>query len=418
MINRRNFLRASGVAIALPFMPSMLSAKDEKKLDKKVRRMVCIHQCLGYEASGFFPKGFGKDYQISKTLSPLSENRNNFTVFTGLEHGVTGGHYAEHAFLTGVHIYDAKKYKEGNISVDIKAAEHVGFATRFPSLHLALPGGVGRYDRTSWTRSGVSVPMNDKIDLMFNKLFMEESLAARKKSRQILEENSSVIDAVLGQSKDVSKKLNKDDKYKMDEFLASLRDTERKIQAQHKWVLTPKPKVDGMKAVPTNIKELFPLYYDLMTLALRTDSTRVVSLQLPVTNNVYSDLDGVHEGYHLISHHGKDKKRLAQLYTVEKYHMTIFNDFLNKLKGIKDGEGSMLDSTIVLNGAGMGNGSSHSNRNLPVLLAGGGLKHGEHKNMYNHEKVATPLCNLYLSMLNWFGLETEHFNTSSGSLEI
>ena len=417
MINRRNFLKASGVAIALPFMPSALSAKEAKK-HKNIKRMVCVHQCLGYEAAGFFPKGFGKDYKISKTLSPLEKNRDKFTVFTGLEHGVTGGHYAEHAFLTGVHIYDAKKYKEGNISVDIRAAEHVGFATRFPSLHLALPGGVGRYDRTSWTRSGVSVPMNDKIDLVFNKLFMEESLEARKKKQQVLEENSSVIDAVLGQSKDVSRKLNKDDKVKMDEFLTSLRDTEKKIQALHKWVLAPKPKVDKMEAVPTDIKELFPLYYDLMTLALRTDSTRVVALQLPVTNNVYSDLDGVHEGYHLLSHHGKQKSRLEQLYTIEKYHMTIFNDFINKLQGIKEENGNMLDNTIILHGAGMGNGSSHSNRNLPVLLAGGGLKHGEHRNMYNHEKIPTQLCDLYLSMLHWFGVETDVFGTSRGTITI
>ena len=416
-MNRRNFLKASGVAISLPFMPSLLSAKEEKKISS-LKRMVCVHQCLGYEANTFFPKGFGKDYKISPTLAPLAANRDKFTVYSGLEHGISGGHYDEHTFLTGVHIYDAKKYKEGNISVDIKAAEHVGFATRFPSLHLALPGGVGRYDRTSWTRSGVSVPMTDKIDLVFNKLFLEESLEARKKKRQILEENSSVIDAVLGQSKDVARKLNKDDKVKMAEFLDSLRDTEKKIQAQQKWVLSPKPKVKELTSVPTNIKELFPLYYDLVTLALRTDSTRVVALQLPVTNNVYSDLEGITEGYHLISHHGKDKNRLKQLQTIETYHMSIFNDFLNKLSAVKDGEGNLLDNTLVLHGAGMGNGSAHSNKNLPVLLAGGGLNHGEHKNMYNHEKIATPLCDLYVSMLNWFGLEIDTFGTSRGKVQI
>ena len=416
-MNRRNFLKASGVAISLPFMPSLLSAKEEKKA-AELKRMVCVHQCLGYESDAFFPKEFGKDYKMPTTLAPLAGNRDKFTVYSGLEHGISGGHYAEHTFLTGVHIYDAKKYKEGNISVDIKAAEHVGFATRFPSLHLALPGGVGRYDRTSWTRSGVSVPMTDKIDLVFNKLFLEESIEARKKKRQILEENSSVIDAVLGQSKDVARKLNKDDKVKMSEFLDSLRDTEKKIQAQQKWVLSPKPKVQELKAVPTDIKELFPLYYDLITLALRTDSTRVVALQLPVTNNVYSDLDGITEGYHLISHHGKDKNRLKQLHTIETYHMSIFNDFLNKLSSIKDGQGNLLDSTLVLHGAGMGNGSAHSNKNLPVLLAGGGLNHGEHKNMFNHEKIATPLCDLYVSMLNWFGVDTDSFGTSRGKVEI
>lgn len=417
-MNRRNFLKASGISIALPFMPSLAHAAGQKTTDAK-RRMVCVHQCLGWEPRAFFPKEVGKDYKLSKTLLPLAENKDKFTVYSGLEHGVTGGHYAEHAFLTGVHIEDAKKYKEGNISVDMKAAEHVGFNTRFSSLHLALPGGVGRYDRTSWTRAGVSVPMQEKLDLVFSQLFTEETLTARKRAKKILEENSSVIDTVLGQSKDLSRKMNKDDKVKMSEFLSSLRETEKKIQAQNKWVMSAKPKVKGIGTVPSNIKELFPLYYDIIALALQTDSTRVASLQLPVTNNVYSDLgDDITEGCHLLSHHGHSKSRLAQLAKIEAYHMTLFNNFLNKLKNIKDGESNLLDNTIVLNGAGMGNGSAHSNRNLPVILAGGGLEHGEHKNMYDKDKIATPLCNLYLSMLHWFGVKADSFGTSRKALEV
>ncbi|MCM8541439.1 MAG: DUF1552 domain-containing protein [Lentisphaeraceae bacterium] len=416
-MNRRNFLKAAGVSISLPFMPSLYSSKKAEKLIG-IKRLVCIHQCLGYESRNFFPKQFGENYKASPTLSPLMANKDKFTVFSGLEHGVGGGHYAEHAFLTGVHIDDAKNFKEGNISVDIKAAEHVGFQTRLPSINLALPGGVGRYDRTSWNRTGGSIPMNSKLSFMFNKLFMDDSKEAKRKASEILHENHSIIDTVLDQSKGLSKNLDKIDKSKLDEFFTSLRETEKNIQVQQRWVLKDKPKVDPLTTLPTNIKELFPLYYKLMTLALQTDSTRVATLQLPVTNNVYNDLEGVHEGYHLLSHHGQDKGRLTQLRTVEKFHMTIFNQFIEQLSDIKEVNGSLLDNTLVMHGAGMGNGSAHSNKNLPVILAGGGLKHGSHRNMYKSGKSPEKLCNLYLAMLHWFGVETSNFGTSTGTVSL
>ena len=324
-MNRRTFLKAAGVSISLPFMPSLYSANQESP---NIKRMVFIHQCLGYEAGHFFPKQFGSGYKPSPTLTPLMDNRQNFTVFSGLEHGIGGGHYAEHAFLTGVHIDDAKNFEEGNISVDIKAAEHVGFKTRFPSINLALPGGVGRYDRTSWNRTGSSIPMQSDLSSVFNKLFMDDTPAAKIKSSRILQENSSIIDAVLDQSKSFSKRMNKTDKLRLDEFLTRLRETEKNIQIRQRWVMKAKPEVEMLQTVPTDIRKLFPLYYKLIVLALQTDSTRVAALQLPVTNNVYNDLEGVHEGGHLISHHGKDKGRLKQLHTVEKFHMSIFNQFL------------------------------------------------------------------------------------------
>ena len=414
-MNRRTLLKAAGVSITLPFMPSLFGSE---KPNKPLKRMVCIHQCLGYESSHFFPKEFGENYKLSPTLSPLAENKNNFTVFSGLEHGVGGGHYAEHAFLTGIHIDDAKNFKEGNISLDIKAAEHVGYKTRFPSIHLSLPGTVGRYDRSSWNSSGGSLPMNSNLGSIFNKLFTDDSQQAKKQISRTLQENSSIIDTVLDQSKSFTKRLAKTDNEKMDEFLTSLRETEKDIQVQQRWVLKAKPQVTPLRTIPTSIKDLFPLYYKLITLALQTDSTRVATLQLPVTNNVYNELEGVHEGYHLISHHGKDKNRLKQLHTVEEFHMELFNGFINKLKEIKDENGSLLDNTLILHGAGMGNGSAHSNKNLPVLLAGGGLTHGQHRNMYKHGKTPDRLCNLYLSMLQWFGSPATSFGTSTGTVAI
>lgn len=416
-MQRRTLLKAAGISIALPFMPSLFGA-DRTGEDRHIRRLVCIHQCLGYEAGNFFPAQVGEDYAPPPTLVPLMENRKNITVYSGLEHGVAGGHYAEHAFLSGIHLDDAKNFKEGNISVDIKAAEHVGYRTRFPSIHLALPGGVGRYDQTSWNQFGGSIPMNSNLSDQFNKLFVDDSPEAKRKASQVLQENSSIIDAVMDQSAAYSRDLNPTDKVRLDDFLTSLRETEKKIQVQKEWVLMDKPKVASFSAFPTNIRELFPLFYKLIALALQTDSTRVATLQLPVTNNVYNDLDGVHEGYHLLSHHGKDAGRLKQLHIIERFHMTMFNDFLNHLRKMDGKGGSLLDHTLILHGAGMGNASAHSNKNLPVILAGGGLKHGSHRSMLTNGGAPDKLCNLYLSMLQWFGVETTSFGTSTGAVPL
>ena len=407
---RQNFLKASGVSLALPHLTSLFG--DKKEEPKK--RFICVHQCLGWEAEAFFPKDYGKDIKLSPTLEPLSPFKDRLTVFNGMEHGVTGGHYAEHAFLTGVHLNEAKKFKEGNISVDIKAAEHVGLKTRFPSLHLALPGGVGRYDRTSWTRSSISVPMESNLEKIFNQLFVDQTAEAKKRQFKRLQQNTSIIDAVLKQSHAIQPALSQEDTHSLDQFYTSIRETEKKLSTRRAWINSDKPKEDMPEYNRQSIKEVFPLYYKLMSLALKNDSTRVISLQLPVTNQVYHELD-VTDGLHLVSHHGKSPTRLKQLRRVENYHFSLISNFLKDLEGMQENGTSLVDLSTVLVGAGMGNGSAHANRTLPSVVIGGGLKHGGHRDM-RIAKQPRPLCDLFLSLLQNFGLEIDSFAKSRSAV--
>lgn len=409
--SRQQFLKAAGVSLALPHLNSVFG---EKKAEQK-KRFICVHQCLGWEAEAFFPKAFGKEVKLSPTLEPLTPFKDRITVFNGMEHGVTGGHYAEHAFLSGVHLDEVKKFKEANISVDIKAAEHVGLQTRFPSLHLALPGGVGRYDRSSWTRTSISVPMESDLDKIFSQLFIDQTAEAKKRQFQRLQQNTSIIDAVLKQSHALKPVMSQEDKHSLDQFYTSIRETEKKLTAKRAWLNTDKPKETMPQYNRQNIKDIFPLYYKLMSLAIKNDSTRVITLQLPVTNQVYHELD-VKDGLHLISHHGKSPERLKQLRRVENYHFKLIANFLKELDGMKENGTSVMDLSTMLVGAGMGNGSAHANRNLPVVVMGGGLNHGGHRDM-RIARQARPLCDLFLSLLQNFGLEIDSFAKSRSSVQ-
>lgn len=413
-LDRRTFLKASGVTMALPFMPS-LKAQTDKSSTVSPKRMIFIDSSLGMEASAFFMEQTGKDCKLPSSLTPLEKFRDKFTVFSNMEHiGMTGGHKAQHALLSGVLLSDAGKYREGNITVDVKAAEHVGIKTRFPSLHFGIGGA---NNRMSWTRNGNSVPMEWDLNKIFNKLFADDSPKQKTDRQRFLNENNSIIDAVLAQSKSVSRGLDKEDKGKLEEYLNSVRETEKNLQAQKAWINKPKPKVDKPGDFSGRLfsepEKLYSLYYDLVFLALKTDSSRVISLQIPGAGAALQ-LPGVDVGYHLLSHHGKDEERLRQLHTIEKYHIQQLSRFMAKLDKIKEGESNLLDKTTIFFGAAMGNGSSHSNRRLPVLLAGGDYKHETHRKM----PELTQLNNLYVTMLQNFGLEIDQLGPSNGNISI
>ncbi|MCH2208451.1 MAG: DUF1552 domain-containing protein [Lentisphaerales bacterium] len=413
-LDRRSFLKASGVCMTLPFMPSLLgqSVKGGNGLPK---RMVFIDVALGMEASAFFPKQTGKDCKLHGSLTPLEKMRGQFTVLSNVEHiGMAGGHRAQHALLSGVLLSDAAKFREGNLTVDMKAAEHVGIKTRFPSLHF---GVAGANNRMSWTRNGNSVPMISDLNQIFKMLFVDDSEKQKQRRQTFLHENNSIIDAVLGQSKSVAQGLDKEDKNKLDEYLSSVRETEKNLQAQKAWINKPKPKVqepgDFSGRFYAEPEKLYPLYYDLILLALKTDSSRIASLQITGAGGAIQ-LPGVDVGYHLLSHHGKDEERLKQLHIVEKHHMKELSRFMQKLQSIKEADSNLLDKTAIFFGGCMGNGSSHSNRQLPVLLAGGGFNHQTHKKMPQR----TQLNNLYVSMLQNFGMEVDQFGPSNGTLTL
>lgn len=422
-INRRTFLKGSGVAMALPFLESMgpmaqhaVGTAAGSSAVGSPMRMVCIGNPLGLMPDSFFPTGQGKDYQLSELLQPISRHRNDFTVFSNLDHDVSGGHSAVHAFLSGIKDQNASDWPDGNISVDQRAAEFVGARTRFSSLVMSPGNADGDLKcKLSWTRNGVNVPPVTKARDLFRALFVQDDPALLAKQQSAYDVNESILDAVNSQAKILSQQLGTRDREKLDEYLNSVREIEKKLGMSREWLHKPKPIVDIDEPGEGSFTYTVPAFYDLLALALETDSTRVASLGIPGSIDT-ADL-GLSGSYHGFSHHGKAEKLRQGLLVIEKYQVEQMGRFLDRLKSIQEPDGqSLLDRTMVLMGSGMGNGSSHSNKNLPVLLAGGGFKHGEHKIFPEEKQKRVPLCNLYGSMLQRFGVEVDHFNKGNGTL--
>ena len=404
-IDRRHFLRGLGMALALPAFESLNVGFAVTTPSVTPRRLICIGNHLGFWPGGFFPTAEGRDYAISQTLAPLQAHRGDFTVFSHLDHGAKGGHGAVHSFLTGVKKEESAGFPEKNISIDQVAAEHVGSATRYPSI----TAGIGEGTNMCWNRAGVNLPPVDNPARLFEALFVESSAGAKASERERLSNRASVLDALRESAKQLGGNLDAADRSKLAQDLTSVRDVERRLQMSEAWLGRPKPKspIEAIKDEERMHIEEIPLFMDLMTLALQTDSTRVTTFELPLNFHT-TDLDV--GGYHGLSHHSKQEGLLSQLQVVENYLMKQFAHLFGKLK-----EAGLMDSTLVVIGSGMGNASNHSNRDLPVLLAGGGLKHQGHLVCPEEDRKRIQLSNLWLSSLQWFGVERERFGRSTGT---
>jgi hypothetical protein len=426
VVNRRFFLRATGVSLALPLLESLstrvLGAGTGVAASKtgvqvgatRPTRMVAIGNMLGFYQPEFFPKSKGRSYELPTTLQPLAPYRNDFTIYSGLDHGVKGGHFAIHSFLSGVRQVDAKGMPEGNISVDQRAAESVGGATRFPSLAIGSEDGIHGGCMMCWTRSGTRVPPIPNPKELFRKLFITDSADDRERTADRFALHGSILDAVNNDAKSLGRHLGKRDQEKLDEYFTSVRDVEKQMELGKRWANVPKPKAGMPEPENTGFVSDLPVIYDLIALALQTDSTRIATLE--VGGDFEANAFGLRTGYHSLSHHGQVQSNIDGLLKLEKYQMEQFARFLGKLKSIEDGDGKLLDHTMVLFGSGMGNANAHTNNNLPILFAGGGYKHGEHR-MYPEKGLGrVPLCNLYLSMLQRFGVETNRFALSTGTM--
>ena len=404
-IDRRHFLRGLGMSLALPAFDSLNVGFAATPSKPDPRRLICIGNHLGFWPGGFFPTAEGRDYAISQTLAPLQAHRGDFTVFSHLDHGAKGGHGAVHSFLTGVKKEESAGFPEKNISIDQVAAEHVGSTTRYPSI----TAGIGEGTNMCWNRAGVHLPPVNNPARLFEALFVEAGAGAKSLERERLSNRASVLDALRESAKQLGGKLHAADRSKLDQYLTSVRDVERRLQMSKEWLGKPKPKspIALIKDEERLQIEEIPLFMDLMTLALQTDSTRVATFEVPLQFHS-KDLDV--GSYHGLSHHSKQEGLLTQLQVVEKYLMTQFAHLFGKLK-----EAGLMDSTLVVIGSGMGNASSHSNRDLPVILAGGGIKHQGHLVCPKEERKRIQLSNLWLSTLQWFGAERERFGRSTGT---
>ncbi len=377
------------------------------------RRFVAVGNLLGFQQNQFFPETPGKAFEETTLLKPLAEIRDQITVYRGLDHGLRGGHFAVHTFLSGVLHHESKQRPDGNVTIDQFIADEIGTQTRFPSLTVGSEGGIHGGCQLSWTKSGVRVPPITGPAALFEKLFVTESKARR--SHQIRENSlqASILDSVVEQAGSLSKRVNRDDKAKLDEYFSSIRDVEKRLQARRRWADQPKPQPPFEKPADTNTVDDLPLLYELIALALQTDSTRVATLEIG-GSFLPQDL-GIDKSYHSLSHHGNDDEAIANLITLETYQLEQFGTFLSRLAAIEDGDQSLLDSTAVLFGSGMGNGNSHTNTDLPIVLAGGGYGRGEFKKLATKGPAKVPLCNLFVDIAQRMGVSTESFGTSTGS---
>lgn len=415
-LGRRAVLRGAGVALALPLLQGLKPGAARAAAPAQ-RRLLCVGNPLGMLPQAFFPAKAGPDYEITELLAPLARHRKDFTLFSHLDHGVGGGHEAVHAFLTGLRDKDAASWPERNISIDQRAAEFVGTKTRFPSLVVSPAGGnFGQVDcKMSWTRNGVNVPPITSASALFRALFVDDDPAVSQREKAALDVDESILDTVREHARMLDGRLGGADRKKLDEYMTSVRELERKLGMSRQWLARPKARVAMAAPVDGSFIESLPVFVDMVVLALQTDSTRVVALEIPGRFDM-DDL-GLRGDYHGFSHHGKAEVLQRGLVVIEKFQTTHLARLLDKLKATADPDGTtLLDRTMVLFGSGMGNGSAHSNRDLPVLLAGGGFRHGEHKVYPTEARKRVPLCNLFLTMLRRFGLEIDRFSTSTGPL--
>ncbi len=417
--SRRTFLRASGVALALPLLDAMFPAFSRAATAPVPRRMLGICNNLGLVPDKFFPTGAGRDYAPSPYLEVLAEHRDDFTVFSGVSHpDVDGGHPADNCFLTAAPHPGSGGFRN-TISLDQFAAQQIGHLTRFPSLTLGV--NVAQGSRSlSWTGGGVLIPCEEKASEVFRKLFLQGSPAEVNAQVRKLELGHSIMDAVADQTRSLQRDLGARDRERLDQFFTGVRDLEKRMDASKEWEHKPKPKVKAeMPTDPSDPREYMDkaqLMYEMARLAFENDSTRAITLLLDSVNSPVLDIEGAHitDGYHSLSHHGKSPTKLAQLEAIDREHMKLLGQLFAALKSTKEGSDPLLDRTMILYGSNLGNANTHVTTNLPVLFAGGGFKHGQHLAFDTERNY--PLPNLFVSMLQRMGLEADRFATSTGTM--
>jgi len=422
---RRTFLRGIGVGLSLPLLDAMLPAvstasqKGQLDADNPPRRMLGICNNLGLLPDQFFPQSPGSGYELSPYLKLLEKHRNDFTVFSGVSHpDVDGGHPADICFLTAAPHPGSGGFRN-SISMDQFIAERVGHLTRFPSLTLGVNVQKGQRS-LSWTGAGVLIPCEEKPSIVYHQLFLQGSQKEIEQQLQKLKVGKSIMDAVEGQTKDLVRTLGPKDRDRVDQYLTAVRELELRLEAAEKWEQVPKPKTSVAAPLdpsdPKEYMEKVRLLYDMSKLALETDSTRAITLLLDSVNSPTIEVQGadIQEGYHNLSHHGKNQKKLQQLEAIDQWHMRLLDELFANLKSVKEGNETLLDRTMIVYGSNLGNANTHVTTNLPILLAGGGFKHGQHLAFDTQDNY--PLPNLFVSMLQRMGLEVDHFATSTGTM--
>lgn len=399
--------------MSLPWLTAMQPAFAASSSPKSPRRFVAMTLSLGLIGENLNPQQAGRDYEPSLYLKQLQDVRDRFTVVSGVSHpGVSGGHRAEASLLTANPVGSSGKAKN-TISLDQHMAKHLGNHTRFSSLVLSSSGS----NSPSYTENGAMIPAEESPSKLFNQLFVDDSPAEQARQAERVRQGRSIMDLVGADAKRLSKKLGAGDQDRLDAYFTSVRELERRMAMSEEWAHKAKPKVNATRPIDIRNSNDFigreRLMTEMMRLALETDSTRFISYHMGGAGGVLP-IEGVEEGYHTLSHHGRDEEKLDQLALVETEIVGTWGQFVRDLMVPDEHGESVLDNTSILLTSNLGNASNHDNRNMPVLVAGGGFKHGQHlkfdaKNNY-------PLPNLFVDMMQHVGMEEDTFASSTGTM--
>ena len=413
-LSRRTLLKGAGVALSIPWLSAMVPAFAKEPANAGApKRFVAMCAGLGFHKPFFIPEAAGRDYKLTRYLEILKPHIADLTVFSGMAHqeqNGANGHTSEMTWLTAAKHPGLAGFRN-TISVDQLMAERIGHLTRVPYLAVSNSS-----ESMSWTAGGVQIPGESSPARLFAQLFIDGSPSEVKANMRGLQRGRSVLDTVGGEAQKLNASLGHHDQAKLDQYLTSVRELELRLTQAQEWVQKPKPKVEGSQ--PKDITEKrdasarIRLMNEMIVLALQTDSTRIITYRIGGMNQI-PIVPGVTQDWHNLSHHGQDESKIAELGLIEAEEFSALNDFMNKLKQVQEGNKTVFDNTAILYGSNLGNASAHDWRNLPLLLAGGGFKHGQH--LAFDAKNNLPFSNLFVQLLNRMDIPTEHFGTSTAT---
>jgi hypothetical protein len=431
---RRTILRGLGASIALPLLDSMLPAQTPlaKTAANSRSRLSCIYVPHGATMDKWVPAKPGGEFEFTEILSPLEKFRDEVCVVSNLGHanaaGIGSDAGADHARSAAVYLSGAHPEKDSikvGTTIDQIAAAHIGQDTPLPSIELSIEevaiscgsGYACAYSNTiSWKTPTIPLPMENNPQVVFEKLFGDGSTNADRLARK--QQSRSLLDEVMSEIASLQKDLPADDRVKLNEYLDDVREIERRIERAEKQTPSGMKLPEAPVGIPESFDEHFKIMYDLQVLAFRAEVTRIATMMYArdTSGTVYPQ-SGVREGFHVASHHSNNRANMDRFALINKYHVQMLAYFLDKLKTTPDGDGTLLDHSMVLYGSSMSNGNQHDHDPLPVILAGGAsgqLKGGRHMQYAPH----TPMSNLLLSMLDKLGIDQVSHGDSTGKLEI
>ncbi|WP_037229429.1 DUF1552 domain-containing protein [Rhodopirellula baltica] len=433
-LSRRTLLRGTGAAVALPLLdamiPAMTASAATAAAPSRLKRIGYIYIPMGYNPAEWTPEGETLD-ELPSSLSPLEEVKDHLTVIsnTDLQNAYPGSHATSNsAFLSAARAKrtESSDYYNGT-TVDQVAARKIGATTQLPSLELSMDllSTVGQCDNgyacvyqnsLSWASPTQPLPSEAHPRIVFESLFGEGGTPEQR--RAAMQKRASLLDSINLEIKRIKNRVGASDRNKIDGYLESIREVERRIQlAEQNSHENPLPDLDRPVGVPTAYADHAKLMFDLQLLAFQGDITRVVSFQLAreASTRTYPEI-GVPDPHHPVTHHGRDPEKLAKVAKINQFHVSLFADFLKRMKEVPEGDGTLLDHSLYMYGSGMGDPDAHDHSNLPILVAGGAAENMR-GNRHLRFKAPEPLSNLHLTLLNKVGVPLESFADSTGTVD-